>query len=222
MTSLRPPTGDSLEEVISIFQPWDSAYREYMRKISAANRVASSPPVPARISSTTSLSSLGSRGRSRILISSSMRASSGSRRATSSWAMARISGSPSCSMGRASARSLWTFFHWRYVATISEMPLCSLVTARYLPESEMTAGSAICCVSSSKRFSRWSSFWVNCMAGYATTNSPPWRCSRAMAPSRARMATSVWSSAGGLVVMRWSHSPGAVRAARTEPRRLAA
>ncbi len=40
-----------------------------MRKISAANSVASSPPVPARISSTTFFSSLGSLGSSRILSS---------------------------------------------------------------------------------------------------------------------------------------------------------
>jgi hypothetical protein len=48
------------------------------------------------------------------------------------------------------------------------------------------------------------------------------RFSSAMAPSSARMATAVWSSAGGLVVMRCSHRPGAVSVASTEPRRLAA
>src|SRR5947209_10039753 len=37
ITSFSPPTGDSLLDVTSNFQPCDSPYRVYMRKISAAN-----------------------------------------------------------------------------------------------------------------------------------------------------------------------------------------
>src|SRR5688572_14350508 len=72
-----PPISAGEAERISTFQPWRSAYFWYMRKTSPANRAASSPPVPARISSTTDLSSLGSRGRRSVWTrrsSSSLRA----------------------------------------------------------------------------------------------------------------------------------------------------
>src|SRR5215469_6192656 len=163
MISFSPPTADSLEEVTSMRQRCDSAKREYMRKISAANRVASSPPVPARISSTTFLSSLGSLGSRRILSSSSIRAISGSSSATSSSAIMRRSASLSCSIGRACARLSSTFFHSRNFATTSERSLCALATLRYCSASPITTGSAICSVSSSKRFSSCSSFGTNCM-----------------------------------------------------------
>ena len=71
MTSLRPPTPVALASMISTFQRWRSAYFVYMRARSAANSAASSPPAPARISTKTFLSSLGSRGRSRRFSSSS-------------------------------------------------------------------------------------------------------------------------------------------------------
>src|SRR5205814_7653128 len=48
ITSLSPPTPDSELDITSTFQRCDSAYREYMRNISAANKDDSSPPVPAR------------------------------------------------------------------------------------------------------------------------------------------------------------------------------
>ena len=71
ITSLRPPTPDSELDMTSTFQRCDSAYREYMRNISAANSDDSSPPVPARISRMTLRSSLGSLGNSKSLRSSS-------------------------------------------------------------------------------------------------------------------------------------------------------
>src|ERR1700722_8956396 len=43
MTSFKPPADDSEDESTSTFQRWVSAYRVYIRKISAAKRVASSP-----------------------------------------------------------------------------------------------------------------------------------------------------------------------------------
>ena len=125
-----------------------------MRKISAANSVASSPPVPARISSTTFLSSLrilGQQQNLELFLDAAPLAAPV--RAISSSAMARRSGSASCSMGRACERLSSTFFHSRYLATISDSSLCALVTLRYWSASLMTAGSAICWVSSSKRFS---------------------------------------------------------------------
>ena len=66
-TSLMPPA-DALDiERISTLQRRRSAKRVYMRKRSAANSAASSPPVPARISRRMFFSSLGSFGSSRIL-----------------------------------------------------------------------------------------------------------------------------------------------------------
>src|SRR5450432_3972398 len=143
-----------------------------MRKISAANRVASSPPVPARISSTTFFSSFGSLGSSRTLICSSILRFSGSRSATSCWAMALSSASASCSMGRACWRLSSTFFHSRYLATASSISLRPLAILRYSAPSPITAGSAIWLVSSSKRFSSCSSFGTNCMIYYKCQSGP--------------------------------------------------
>ena len=70
-TSLRPPAEALDIDMISTFQRRRSAKRVYMRNRSAANRAASSPPVPARISSRMFLSSLGSLGSSRTLSCSS-------------------------------------------------------------------------------------------------------------------------------------------------------
>src|SRR5579872_4074681 len=134
-----------------------------MRKISEANRVASSPPVPARISSTTFFSSFGSLGSRRTFSSSSMRVNSGSSCAASSSAIARRSASRSCSMARAWERLSSAFFHSRNLPTTSERSLWVLVTLRYCSASAITAGSAICAVSSSKRFSSCSSLGTNCM-----------------------------------------------------------
>ena len=77
--------------------------------------------------------------------------------------MARSSASRSSSMARASLKFGVHFFHSRYLPTISASSLWALATLRYCSASAITAGSAIWRVSSSKRFSSWSSFWVNCM-----------------------------------------------------------
>ena len=85
--SLMPPNSVSFTESTSTFQRRASAYMEYMRNREWAymeymrnrewaNRAASSPPTPARISTITFLSSFGSRGSRSTLISSSSRAMS--------------------------------------------------------------------------------------------------------------------------------------------------
>ena len=74
--SFTPPSSVSLTESTSTFQRRASAYMEYMRYREWANRAASSPPTPARISTMTFFPSLGSRGSSRTWISSSSRARS--------------------------------------------------------------------------------------------------------------------------------------------------
>ena len=65
-TSLKPPNPFSLTEIISVFQCCVSAYIQYILYNSAANKAASSPPAPPRISTTTFLSSFSSFGRSKI------------------------------------------------------------------------------------------------------------------------------------------------------------
>ena len=60
-----PPRTPSLRSRISTFQPRRSLNRVYMRNRSAANSAASSPPVPARISTMASRSFRGSGGTSR-------------------------------------------------------------------------------------------------------------------------------------------------------------
>ena len=74
--SLMPPSSVSFTESTSTLQRRASAYMEYIRNREWANRAASSPPTPARISTITFLSSLGSRGSRSTLISSSSRAMS--------------------------------------------------------------------------------------------------------------------------------------------------
>ena len=54
--SLMPPSSVSFTESTSTFQRRASAYMEYMRNREWANRAASSPPTPARISTITFLS----------------------------------------------------------------------------------------------------------------------------------------------------------------------
>ena len=69
--SLYPPTAPSETSVMLNVQPFMSQYRLYMLNKSPANRAASSPPVPARISIWTFFASSGSLGTKRSLISSS-------------------------------------------------------------------------------------------------------------------------------------------------------
>src|SRR5438552_11343345 len=81
---------------MSTFQPRRSQKRVYMRNKSAANSAASSPPVPARISTMASRSSNGSLGVSSSASSASSRSISGRSRSTSARA--------SCDRDRKSTR----------------------------------------------------------------------------------------------------------------------
>ena len=99
-TSLMAPTPLSLIDRTSTFQRCPSAKRLYIRNRSPANRPASSPPVPARISSTTFFSSFGSFGTIRTRIS----ASRSSRRASSSASSCSASSRSSASGPPASSR----------------------------------------------------------------------------------------------------------------------
>ena len=103
--SLKPPTPVGWLSITSTFHFWRSEYFVYIRARSAAKSPASSPPAPARISTKTFLSSLGSFGRISARSSSSSlpwRAASSS---TSACAISRISRSASsAAMWRASSR----------------------------------------------------------------------------------------------------------------------
>jgi hypothetical protein len=110
MTSLTPPTSLSEILVVRTFQPCSSAKREYMRNNSAAKRVASFPPVPALISTTTFLASLGSLGKRASRSRSSSASSLASSALISSEAIERISGSSAESINsRAPASSSAAF-----------------------------------------------------------------------------------------------------------------
>ena len=65
--SFTPPSSVSLTLLISVFHRRASAYMEYMRYREWANRAASSPPTPARISMMTFFPSLGSLGKKQDL-----------------------------------------------------------------------------------------------------------------------------------------------------------
>ena len=126
MISLAPPMPLSLIDVSSTFQLRASANRVYIRNNSAANSEASSPPAPARISSTMSLSSFGSFGSSRTFRSCSTWTIAGSSRAISSCAIARNSASVSAIICRASASCLVAVFHSRYLPTTTSRSRCAL------------------------------------------------------------------------------------------------
>ena len=106
MTSFSPPTPVSLLDITSIRQPFRSANLLYIRNSSPANSAASSPPVPARISSMTFFSSFGSFGMSRTFSS----ASRASRLAPSDFssvrARSRMSASPAPASSSVCAMSL--------------------------------------------------------------------------------------------------------------------
>ena len=93
VTSLMPPPPLSLMLSTSTRHRCRSAYREYMRNRSAANSAASSPPAPARISSTTFFSSLGSFGTRSTRISARSASRLASSAFSSSCASSRMSGS---------------------------------------------------------------------------------------------------------------------------------
>ncbi len=95
ITSLKPPIPVSLLVKRPIFQRWFSAKRLYMRYKSAAKSAASSPPVPARISTMVSRLSSGSFGTRRSIMLSYKAAASSCSDSISSCTRASISGSDS-------------------------------------------------------------------------------------------------------------------------------
>ena len=94
-----------------------------MRKSSPAKSAASSPPVPARISTMQLRSSSGSCGRSSGLSSSSRRLTADCRRPTSARASAAISGSSTPTSSRTSASSSSYFLQKRRLLDHLHEPL---------------------------------------------------------------------------------------------------
>src|SRR5262245_40284916 len=131
-----------------------------MRNISAAKSVASSPPVPARISRSTFFSSLGSLGISRTLSSDSTAASRASRWASSSCASFLRSSSESLSriICRASAIPVLICLYSRNFSTIGVKSLWALACFWYFAVSAKISGSLIKCVIFSYLASSCSSF----------------------------------------------------------------
>ena len=100
-----------------------------MRKSSAAKRAASSPPAPARISTMTFLSSLGSLGRRRIFIVCSSSSILAFASLSSSFAISRSSSSLSVSsISRLSATVCWHALYSLYASTSGVRSLCSFMS----------------------------------------------------------------------------------------------
>ncbi len=142
--SLNPPRSEGEAESTSVFQRWRSAWRWYISYSVPAHSAASSPPAPARISTTTSLPSLGSLGTrraSRRVRSSAARASAVS---ASPRRNAAISGSGS-SLARlvASSACCRAARYSRNGATISPSSDRSLPSLRRRSGSFATSGDAI-------------------------------------------------------------------------------
>src|SRR5699024_1365633 len=120
----------------------DLAYLEYIRNKSPANKAASSPPAAARISTITFLSSLGSFGISKNLISSSNFSFRSVNSSISIFTISTISSSESnSSISLASANSSVTVLYFLYAVTESAKPACSLEYSRSLSGSLPISGS---------------------------------------------------------------------------------
>ena len=95
MASFTPPSVPSLSEIGSQRQPVPLGRTAvYMRNRSAANSAASSPPVPARISTMASRSSCGSRGSEQLVQLAASGSISAGRRARSARAARRARDPP--------------------------------------------------------------------------------------------------------------------------------
>src|SRR6185295_15261846 len=144
-----------------------------MRNSSAAKRAASSPPVPARISTITLPSSAGSRGSRSTFSSSTSRASSVSSRSISSRTRLRISSSAASSRrAYAPASSSRTRRSCRYASTTGSRRAISRPRRLIASTSRDVSGSA----SSALRSSYWratSSRRVSRLAAVLISPAPP-------------------------------------------------
>src|SRR5580692_1824197 len=131
-----------------------------MRNSSPAKREASSPPVPARISRITFLSSFGSFGSIRNFSSRSTVSRRPSSSRSSSCAICfNSASSASTSICFVPSKPFSISFHSRYLATISAMSACVFASFWKRAESLCTSGEESCWVSSSYLDSIFSSFW---------------------------------------------------------------
>ena len=140
--SLNPPTSVIFLSMTSIDHPCRSAYLLYIENKSAANRLASSPPAAPRISMIRSLPSLGSFGKSKILISCSSFCFSFFESESSSLTIAAISSSsPVESISSSSFICCTTCLYFSYFSTVSRKSAISLDSSMKRLESAITSGS---------------------------------------------------------------------------------
>ena len=145
--SLYPPSPVSFSFNISTFQCFLSAYIEYILNKVPANSAASSPPAPALISQIMFLSSFGSFGISSIFNSSSI---TGNFSFASSISISANSfNSLSSIICFASSKSCFTFLYSLYLATTSDISLCSFINCFHSFCLAITSGSLICLFNSS-------------------------------------------------------------------------
>ena len=153
MVSFNPPTPVSLTESTSGRQPCRSENLLYMRKRSAANRAASSPPVPARISNTTFFSSFGSFGTSKALNSVNNLSRRTSNVRISRCASSRMSPSLLSTSSCTCPISVSTDLYSRNVSTNDWISASALACLRYSAGSACTAASLSSVISFSYRSS---------------------------------------------------------------------
>ena len=137
-----PPIPLSFTLISSLFQRFLSANLLYIRNRSAAKSAASSPPAPARISTNTFFSSLGSFGRSKSFNSFSSSGICFFASARSSFKSSRISSSRSCSKSsRFSSMLFFVFLYCVQVSTRGASSACSFIRRRNFSESDVSTGS---------------------------------------------------------------------------------
>ena len=161
LISLKPPSSVSFVPSTSILKPRRSAYIEYMRNSTAANRADSSPPAPPRISTITFLSSFSSRGSNSTRSRCERSSSAAFCVSNSSCASARSSLSLSLSKRAfASSSAACAALYCRKQVTTGSSFLRSFISAANAAGSDVTAGSHKVCSSSQKRASTAPSFSI--------------------------------------------------------------
>src|SRR5688572_10407179 len=151
ITSLNPPRSDGEKSETSNRQRFDSQYLRYISYRSPAKMAASSPPVPARISTKKLSTALSSAARNSSFNSSSNAVARDSASGNSAAARSDISLSAPLLSSRNSLVESAALRYSRYLRTTGSIWPASLLTATSRAEFVSTAESFICACSSSNR-----------------------------------------------------------------------
>ena len=175
--SRSPPTSDACSPMLSRRQRRASASLPYMRKRSAANSVASSPPVPARISTMTRRRSSSGSATSAVRASSASATRPARASVSSPSASSASSASPSSRSASASSIRWASSVQDAWRRALSSSTPRSRRSAGKRRASAATAGSSSSRESSSNRAARSASFsrrtWSLAIAVEDTTGARP-------------------------------------------------